>query len=388
MLKRFIFFLSMITGVQMQAQDDRLIHNLLQNIATQQVVTDNNKEFVRGLFPSFRECGGAPHNYSADNNIFFTAIAAFALQNMQTNLPPADQLITDSILKNIRLAYPHYQNRYGDPYFGFWPTDAPIMPHTFVFRYLKAVFGQGEDADDSVMILMTDSSSKAAAEQLKKRLEELANGSPGRTIHSVPKVYQQYDAYSTYLGSRMPVDFDFGVHCNLLYFVLKEQLPFSKQDSATIDLLSQMMRERLYMKMPVFISPYYVKSSILIYHISRLMGAFHIPQLEQYKQQLIADAHAELGNTTNLMDKILLCTSLLRLGAKAPFIELNDIGEFEKSNQQQFIFFQARAAFPYPVPLKKIFLHWSYICYYFYCPAYNKILWLEYLVERNKKLAD
>lgn len=388
MSKYYFFLLWIIISARIQAQDDSLMHKLIQDIAAQQVMIDNDKEFVKGLFPSFRACGGGPHNYSADNNIFFTAIAAFALQNMQGHLPEADQILTTSILENIRQAYPYYQNKYGDPFYGFWPTDAPIMPHTLLFRYLKAVFGQGEDADDSVMILMTDSSSKEKAAQLKKRLEVLANGSPGRTIHSVPKSYQQYAAYSTYLGSRMPVDFDFGVHCNLLYFVLKEQLPFTKQDSATIDLLSQMIRERLYMKTPVFISPYYVKSSILLYHISRLLGAFDIPQLQQYKQQLITDAYTELDNTTNLMDKILLCTSLLRLGAKAPYIELNDIPEFENSNQQQFIFFQARAAFPYPVPLKKIFLHWSYICYYFYCPAYNKILWLEYLVERNKQLPN
>ncbi len=386
MLKKFCTYIGLLLCNMVSAQQDVLIHSLLQDIAVQQVQSTNDKDFLKGLFPSFRECGGAPHNYSADNNIFFTSIAAFALQNMQSGLPMSDQKMVDSILKNVRLAYPYYQNKYGDPYYGFWPTDAPIMPHTIVFKYLKSVFGQGEDADDSVMILMSDSSNKAKAEQLKKRLVQLANGSPGRSIHSVPKAYNKYAAYSTYLGSQMPVDFDFGVQCNLLYFVFKNQLTLTQQDSATIDLLAQMVHEKLYLKSPVFISPYYVKSSILIYHISRLMGAFTIAKLEQYKQQLIADARAELQHTTNLMDKIILSTSLMRLGTAAPEIELYDIKEFEKSNQQNFIFFQARAAFPYPVLLKKVFLHWSYICYYFYCPAYNKILWLEYLVEKRRRM--
>ena len=56
---------------------------------------------------------------------------------------------------------------------------------------------------------------------------------------------------------------------------------------------------------------------------------------------------------------------------------------FEKSNQQQYIFFQARAAFSYPTPFKQIFLHWSYVTYYFYCPGYNKVLLLEYLIQKN-----
>ncbi len=385
MLKNLFTFIGLLICNIASSQHDSLIHALLEDIASMQIQSTDDKDFLKGLFPSFRECGGAPHNYSADNNVFFTSIAAFALQNLQSGLPSADQKIVDSILKNARQSYPYYQNKYGEPYYGFWPTDAPIMPHTIIFKYLKSVFGQGEDADDSVMILMSDSSNKAKAIQLKKRLEILANGSPGRSIHSVPKAYSQYAAYSTYLGSQMPVDFDFGVQCNLLYFVFKNELPLTLQDSATIDVLAQMVKEKLYLKTPLFISPYYVKSSILIYHISRLMGAFTIPKLEQYKQQLIVDAQAALQHTTNLMDKILLCTALMRLGAQAPEIDLHDITEFEKSNQQNFIFFQARAAFPYPVPLKKIFLHWSYISYYFYCPAYNKVLWLEYLVEKKRR---
>lgn len=61
------------------------------------------------------------------------------------------------------------------------------------------------------------------------------------------------------------------------------------------------------------------------------------------------------------------------------------IEAFEKSNQQQFIFFQARAAFSYPTPFKQIFFHWSYINYYFYCPAYYKTLWLENLLAQQQQ---
>jgi hypothetical protein len=85
------------------------------------------------------------------------------------------------------------------------------------------------------------------------------------------------------------------------------------------------------------------------------------------------------------MDQIILRTSLLRLGENAPPLALNSIDEFEKSNQKKFIFFQARPAFSYPTPAKQILLHFSYFNSYFYCPAYNKILWLEYLVEKNKR---
>jgi hypothetical protein len=110
------------------------------------------------------------------------------------------------------------------------------------------------------------------------------------------------------------------------------------------------------------------------------MGKFPIPELEPYKPQLIADIREVLSKSANVMDHIILSTSLLRLGANAPLVVINSIEEFENSNQNKFVFFQARAAFPYPTPFKQIFLHWSYINYYFYCPAYYKVLWLEYLI--------
>jgi len=152
-----------------------------------------------------------------------------------------------------------------------------------------------------------------------------------------------------------------------------------------LQLVTEMVRNREYMSAPVYLSPYYVRSSILIYHVVRLMHTFQIPELEPYKQQLIDDAKKEFDASTNVMDKIILSTSLMRLGVYderyiSPFTSISD---FENSNQKQFVFFQARAAFSYPSPFKQIFLHWSYINYYFYCPAYYKTLWLENLVQQK-----
>ena len=124
------------------------------------------------------------------------------------------------------------------------------MPGTYYFQYLKQVFGQGEDADDTVMILMTDSSIDKDVAELKQRLIDVANLSKQK-ITSTYKRYRDIPAYSTYLGSRTVPDFDFAVHCNILYFVLDKQLPLEKQDSATLHLIIEMVSNREYMKSPV-----------------------------------------------------------------------------------------------------------------------------------------
>lgn len=382
-----LFYFTVIlqcSGVNAQYNDSALITSLVNNIAASQIKT--NGEFYVGMFPSFRECGGTPHNYQPDNNIFFTTITAFSLRNISPYLSHDDKVIAEDIINNAATAYPYYKDQYGYPYYNFWPTHSPIMPHTYYFKYLKSVFGQGEDADDSVMITMTSNDDDSSNSVLKKRLIEVANLGNGRKIISTYKKYRNYPAYSTYLGERMTPDFDFVVHCNILYFMFDKKLPLVKQDSATIHLLAEMTRNREYMTRPTYLSPYYVKSSILLYHLARLIAAFHIPELEQYKRQLIADAKQLLQKSNNIMDQIILSTSLLRLAADAPVLNISSINEFEKSNQSQYIFFQARAAFSYPTPFKQIFLHWSYITYYFYCPAFNKTLLLEYLVEKNKKV--
>ncbi|QEC69624.1 hypothetical protein FRZ67_20815 [Panacibacter ginsenosidivorans] len=379
-----VSLLSFCISANAHQSDSLLINALVKDIAAAQVATDG--EFYAGMFPSFRECGGAPHNYQPDNNIFFTAIGAFALRNMLPYLIGENKKVAQNIISKATSTYPYYKDQFGEPFYNFWPTHAPIMPHTYYFKYLKSVFGQGEDADDTVMILMTDNNDDNANTNVKKRLIDVANKSNGRKIISTYRKYKDIPAYSTYLGTRMTPDFDFAVQCNILYFMYDKHLTFTVQDSATLDLITQMVKNREHMKAPVYLSPYYVKSSILLYHLTRLMGAFHIPELEIYKPQLVEDIHALLDKSTNVMDQIILRTALLRLGKPAPSLDLQSITEFEKSNQQQYIFFQARAAFSYPTPFKQIFLHWSYITYYFYCPAYNKILWLEYLVEKNKKL--
>src|SRR6266487_1350537 len=258
------------TNLNAQSNDSVAINALIEDIAASQVKT--NGEYYAGMFPSFRECGGAPHNYQPDNNIFFTAITAFTLRNMLPYLKADNKASVEKIINNAATAYPYYKDQYGYPYYNFWPTHSPIMPHTYYFKYLKTVFGQGEDADDSVMILMTSQDGDSSTITLKKRLIEVSNLSKGKKIISTYKKYRNYPAYSTYLGSRMTPDFDFVVQCNILYFMFDKKSTLVRQDSATIHLLAEMINNHEYMKAPTYLSPYYVKSSILIYHIARLIS--------------------------------------------------------------------------------------------------------------------
>lgn len=383
-LLTLLFFIVLTASVKSQNKvNEMLIDSLVELISKEQIL--EKKDFYPGMIYSYRGLAAPPYNYQPDNNIFFSAISAFTLRNLKVRLKQKNQNTIDSVIAKIAANYPRFQNKKKLPYYNFWPTGAPIMPNSLFFKYLSAIFSQGEDADDSVMILMTSKTTDSINAILKNRINELSNlGSANRKIKSTLKRYKKIPAYSTYLGGKMPVDFDFAVQCNLLYFTYDQNLPFSEQDKGTIQLISKMVEDRLYMKRPTYIAPYYVESSILLYHLTRLMSAFHPAELEIYKTQLISDLQYLQAKRKNIMEKILISTSLMRLGAESPELNLNSIQNFKNSNQEKFVFFQARPAFWYPSPLKQIFLHVPYLNYHFYAPTFNKILWLENLALQNK----
>jgi hypothetical protein len=374
-----IFLFSSFLHLRAQTSDTALITAVLNNIAAAQVST--NGEFYAGSFPSYRKCWGIPHNYQPDNNIFFTAITVFTLRNLLPRLSAENKKTALQIIENAQKVFPFYRDAAGYPFYSFWPTGKGILPHSLFIKKIKLI-NMGQDADDAVMSLMATAAKDSTCALLKQRMTEVSNGSKKKISSTYPR-YRNIPAYSTWLGFKMKPDFDLGVHCNILYFMLDRRLPLVKQDSATIQLLAQILQNREYMKAPVYISPYYVKPAVLMYHLARLMGRFSVRELEPYRAQLVSDIQQELSKTHAVMDKIILSTSLIRLGVNPPELTLPGIAQFEKSRTDKFVFFQARAAFSYPTPFKQIFLHWSYMCYYFYCPAYNKVLWLEYLVDKG-----
>lgn len=382
MRRLFPFFLLLLNSGNSFAQSDTaLITALIKDIEASQCTQDG--EFYKGMFPAYRQCAGFPHNYQPDNNIFFSAITAFTLKKIAPHLNAPDKKNALQVIQNTAAAYPHYRNRNGNPFYSFWPANARILPHSYFINRFNGIFAQGDDADDSVMILLASDNNDSDNTALKERLIQVSNLKK-RKINSTFKKYRNIPAYSTYLGDKMHPDFDFAVQCNILYFNFEKKMPLVKEDSATVLLLSEILKNREYMKRPVYVSPSYVQSTVLIYHISRLMGTFKIAALDLYKEQLIADAYRLLGKATNIMDRIILRTALLRLGAHAPELTISTIAEFEKTDHRDFVFFQARAAFGQPTPIKQIFLHWNYLIYSFYCPTYNKALWLEYLVLKNR----
>lgn len=361
---------------------DSIISLLVSDIEQEQV--KEKGEFYPGTFTSFRGAITWPHNYKPDNNIFFTAIGNLTLQQLRAKLNPAHQNIIDSILSRSKKAFRFYQNKDSLPLYHFWPTGSKVLPHSFVLQHLSTILEFGEDADDTVMLLMLQENNDSINSYVKKRLLTASNmGIPTRKSWTTYKRFRDYKAYTTYFGIKMPVDFDFSVQCNVLYFNYEKKLPWNVNDSATLALITEMVKERLYMKNPIFISKYYGKSSVILYNLTRLMYAFHIPALDQYKPAIIADLKNILVKAKSPLEKVIIQTSLLRLGEHPNMLTAREMQEIRMIDQHKFSIFQARAPYFLATFLTNLTLRANMVNYNFFAPTYDKILLLENLVLRK-----
>lgn len=363
--------------------NNTLIDDLVSDITTMQYAANGKYGFHKGMFYSYKKYAGFPQRITPDNNIFFTCLIAFTLKNLLPDLNEENKNICKTIISSAVTAYPFYQNKDRLPAYFFWETKKPILPNTYLIQHLTKFIANPEDIDDTVMILSTMNADDATVNKFRTMMESVANGQ----LHQIKNTYKKYrkiPAHSTYLGHKWQVDFDFCVHCNALYFLLERKIPFNKYDNATLDLITNMVANREYITDAKYISAYYIFPAILIYHLSRLMSTFTLQSLEPYRSQIIEDINILLNKKKNIMHDLILNTSLLRLGAESKMQEIETLDDLNKIDTGEFIYFQARAGSQFNDPFKRLIMNCSIFNYHFFSPAFNKVLWLEYFVEKNK----
>ncbi|WP_133993310.1 hypothetical protein [Dinghuibacter silviterrae] len=357
------------------AGDSALISALLADMAGRQQQTRGF--YQTGAFPSTRVHLSRPGAVRQDNNIFFTGLIGLGLRQLRPYFRGADGVLCDSILARMQGAFAPYRNRAGRLTYNFWKTDPPqIFPEDRWLELLDRSHALPDDLDDTVIFLEAMGRHDDSVRVVKALME--AHAGSRRRAYRGYRRYRRREAYSTWFGKKMPVDYDISVLCNVLYWVCDNHFAFGHADSATIGLLRDMITRGLPVKDPAFASPHYARSPVVLYHIGRLLGTFSVPGLDSLRPLVVAQAQTVLAQTKDPLDQVLLRTTLLRLGARpeggALRLDPDDPG---------FVFFDASFSDYLPNPFRRIFLHSPLLKYEFRCPAYNRFLLLEYLVLRE-----
>ena len=88
----------------------------------------------------------------------------------------------------------------------------------------------------------------------------------------------------------MGVDFDACALSNMLYCIYQYDLPRNQHDTDSLTYLRSVVESGRYVSEPFRCAPHYARTSLIIYHLARLMAAFTITELEPIRPRLIADA--------------------------------------------------------------------------------------------------
>lgn len=331
-----------------------------------------------GLFPTERAWYSGTH-VREDNNIFFSALIALNLSQCRSKVAIEDQLVIDSILQRVRHVFPYYQNRNGDITYNFYQT-RPDMPFpNLKFFSKKKKFRLPDDMDDTSIIYYTQNSSDSIIKVLKSKMEEQALKME-LPVRSTPKRYHSYRVYPTWFAHKMKQDIDICVLANTLYLVASKRLPITSIDSQSYGLIYDMIIHDDHIKRPHLISPHYKNTAVILYHIARLMSIDSLGFLQSIRGKLTIDIKKRLASSIENMERVILLSSLYRLGIPYPYTL--EMGK-EESGIKSFSFFYGNPFSFSPVWMKKI-IHKSNLFQFKYRnEAYNWSLLMELSILSN-----
>ena len=333
-----------------------------------------DKYFPVGIFPAYRDNGLIGYN-RPDTTIFFSAIIAFTLQSISEKADTELQKKIEVIISRVIQNYPDFQNKDGLKTYNFWKTKpSRHFPNGNIFRHFEH-FRIPDDVDDTSFVYLTTRPEADELFWLKEKLKVHANGSKQWIRNTYPE-YQELKAYSTWFGKNMYIEFDVCVLSNLLYCILKYDMPLNGHDEDSFTYIRSVIETDRYIQVPFRCAHQYPRTPLIIYHVSRLIAAFDPPQLKQIRQKLISDTLALLKKTDSPMDRVILSTSLIRLGVTNT--ERVPVETFTRADFNGFYFFIAGLMTAYEnkilyrISSNRIFhMHWL-------CEAHNWTLLAEY----------
>jgi hypothetical protein len=329
---------------------------LLHKISELQSTGD--KHYAPGLFPSQRFHLYFPFERE-DNNIFFMASIVFILQNLRDKLPAEEQKLADEISRKAIANYPDHKNKDGLETYNFWRTDGSAhFPNGRILSRVKKV-RIPDDADDTSLIYLTSNPNREKVLWLKNKLAQHSNLTKKEVTNTFPE-YKNLKAYSTFFGKNMFIEFDVCVMCNILYFVFQNKLKLIEHDHDSIFFIRSVIEKKQYLEKPFYASHSYPSAAVILYHVARLLEKFEVPGLSEIKPKVITDLKALFEKEKEEMNKVILSTSLSRLGKEVkPFSYAQ--------NDERWSFFHAGllTAFENPITYKlagNSLFHLKYKC--------------------------
>jgi hypothetical protein len=331
--------------------------------------------FSEGLFEAQRTNPSIGYK-RPDTTVFFTAIITFTLQRISHVLSAESQKTVADMTTKATQNYSDFQNKDGLKTYNFWKTKpSQHFPNGRIFGRFNH-FKIPDDVDDTAMIYLTAPHSTNDIRWLKDKLTQHANLSKLQ-IKNTFDDYKTLRAYSTWFGQNMYIEFDVAVLCNLMYLIFEQQLPLNQHDTDSLAYIRSAIETDRYLTHPFAVAHQYPRTVPIVYHVARLMGAFEVEALAPIKAKLIADIRQLLALPQQRLDKIVLHTSLMRLGVYD--FDLEPVEDITTSDFEGFYFFIAGLLTAYQQPMLYRMARWPLFHIRWQCEAHCWTLIAEYV---------
>jgi hypothetical protein len=349
--------------------------NLLNDIKALQAKSDN-PVYPQGIFPSRRRhpLTGITRD---DDNSFFTALIVFTLNRLRKYFSADELKVADDITQQAKKAFPLYENKKGEKTYNFWRAEKNAhFPNGSLFSRFDFL-RLADDADCTALVYLAKGYSENEIVNLKNKLLFHAQ-LPVEHSRNTPLHYRNLKLYSTWFGKYIPIETDVCVTANLLYLLFESNTQLNEYDLDSIKFVCSVINNGEHKTQPFRVAPYYPKTSIILYHIARLLTIATHPELLKLKAKLKDDIFQKLAGKNHPVEKIILNTSLLWLG------ETTTIEQLEMPADTKFPWFIAGMLTSVKSPFANSLAPKSLFHIQFFCEAYMKALYLEYKIESGK----
>jgi len=352
--------------------------DILKNLASLQLSHDHG--VLKGAFPSFRKYFYS-RQLKQEDNVFFTSLILFNIGQFREIMQPDEKIIFDQFKSNAIPYINRFKNEKNQLTYNFWPRNPPlIFPNGGWLNQFNQQFALADDIDDGAITLLALGTNDSLAIAMRSKFEayRVGKGKPNRSFY--PR-FKSRPVYSTWLGHKMPKDVDLSVLTNVLLMHTIAGIPLNSTDSASLDLMVDLIKEKRHLKDPKFVSQHYAHRATILYHISRLIYFSNYLPLLALKSDLLQQSLDLLKASKYPLEQLLLHTSILRLGGKVDDPTSIDMMALSKNDYPYFV---ANIASVLNNPMKRIVNASNLVRFDYYSYAFNLSLLYENRMLRGK----
>ena len=351
---------------------------ILKLISTLQF--NNPTDGLNGSFLSYRKYYFSS-KLKQEDNVFFTSLVLWNLGQFSQQMYPEELAIFEKAKANALIYIERFKNQNNHLTYNFWPRNPPqIFPNGGWLNRLNKKAALADDIDDGAITLLALGANDSLAKAMQSKFGDFRVGlvKPNQSFY---KEFKNRPVYSTWLGNKMPKDVDLSVLTNVLLMHTIAKIPLNATDSASLDLIVDLVNANKHLTDPKYVSQHYANSATIIYHVARLIYYTDYPPLLALKPILLKQALDLSKQAQFPLEQLLLNTSVLRLGGKIELpMDVNEVS-LTASNYPYFV---ANIASVLNNPLKRIVNRTNIVRFDYYSYAFNLSLLYENWMLRGE----